>query len=253
MATPPPDESSFISSFKRLVAMEEHQAGQFAKLSKYFDGMLSSKPSHPDMPAEELQTMLRGMKRVTDAKERELRDKVDRGRQALTELSPYHLQELDEYFGSPEYEEKLNRTDQEIYKSADELCALERGVAVKAPQIIVSVDFIWINLASLLLTLKRTSKSFAATSRLSWPRWTRSPRRHPHHPATDRENTESRAECRGWAKAGKLNDASRDMLKAGLLGRQCERDHQGPLPYRQSELYWQVTWQRHQDFLEGGH
>ncbi|KAI8691447.1 hypothetical protein NCS56_00137400 [Fusarium sp. Ph1] len=93
-------------------------------LSKCFDRILSSKPSHPDIPAEELQMMLRGMKRVSDAKQSELRDEIDENRQILSELSPYHLQEFDEHFDSLQFEEQLNRTEQETHKLDGELRAL---------------------------------------------------------------------------------------------------------------------------------
>ncbi|KAJ4146714.1 hypothetical protein NW754_002180 [Fusarium falciforme] len=115
--------------------MREHQAEQFAKVSKCFDRILSSKPSHPDIPVEELQMMFRAMKRETDAKQRELRDEIDENRQILSELSPHHLQEFDEHFDSLQFEEQLNRAGQEIYELDDKLRALERGPGVESSQI----------------------------------------------------------------------------------------------------------------------
>ena len=158
MTTPSANQPSTISDDRYFIELKERQLDKCAKMGKFSRLALAFKPRRLGIPAEEMEIMLRAMKRENDEAERKLRDEIDKEKKRQSEPSSSNLQDCEDCIASLL---QLFCADQEMGEISDRLRAPQLPMGIEPPQVDVSIRDTPTNLTLFLLTLKRNSKSFA--------------------------------------------------------------------------------------------
>lgn len=138
MENPPPDETSYISTYNRIIALKERKVEQVARASKLVNRILTMESRRYKVPVEQVEKCRTNIKNL-DAEQRALRDELDAEKKRQSELSTHHHQDLDFYNYSVQLAEKVKLDDEVMERMEHAAQTVEMLARAHNPYFVVSI------------------------------------------------------------------------------------------------------------------